>query len=349
MATVITSLATVIPVVGKTVLSYLWGGLYKASRQKTLLDAGTGFLEQKFQYVCDYFMNNTGNLKSFEVLFQNKVKTLHMISKSAGLFKEICSTLNNSQRPNARDLMWLVGFVEGDGSFSVNKNGKYVKYEFAIEIHISDIKLLYKIKSIIGGYGSIRSNTELARLKISSKIDLKRVILPIFDKYGMVTSKQYDYLYFKSCLLQNITYYEHLPIYERPIYTPYNSTQDILNLYYFDAWLVGFMEAESYFSTYQVTGEKESNKTAKFGISQTNENGIQIITAIKEHLSINSNPYINNNNCVIETTSVRGVQNVINFLKNTPVKLKGNKRAQYLKWLHELRVNPRYSNIPNHY
>ena len=272
-----------------------------------------------------------------------------MISKSAGLFKEICSTLNNSQRPNARDLMWLVGFVEGDGSFSVNKNGKYVKYEFAIEIHISDIKLLYKIKSIIGGYGSIRSNTELARLKISSKIDLKRVILPIFDKYGMVTSKQYDYLYFKSCLLQNITYYEHLPIYERPIYTPYNSTQDILNLYYFDAWLVGFMEAESYFSTYQVTGEKESNKTAKFGISQTNENGIQIITAIKEHLSINSNPYINNNNCVIETTSVRGVQNVINFLKNTPVKLKGNKRAQYLKWLHELRVNPRYSNIPNHY
>jgi len=382
-ATVITSLATVIPVVGKTVLSYLWGGLSKASRQKTLLDAGTGFLELiKFQYVWNYFMNNLGALyleelfqnkvKTFqylEELFQNKVKTFHMISKSAGLFKGICSysdlplsllkgicsysdlPLINSQRPNARDLMWLVGFVEGDGCFSVNKNGKYVKYEFAIEIHISDIKLLHKIKSILGGYGSIttrkRSNTELARLKISSKYNLKNIILPIFDKYGLLTSKQYDYLYFKSCLLQNITFYEHLPIYER--YTPFNSTQDILNLYYFDAWLVGFMEAESYFSTFQVTGE--SNKTAKFGISQTN--GIQIMTAIKERLSLNSNPFINQktNCCVIDTSSVRGVQNVINFLKKTPVKLKGNKRGQFLKWLHELRVNSRYRNIniPNHY
>ena len=354
-ATVITSLATVIPVVGKTVLSYLWGGLSKASRQKTLLDAGTGFLELiKFQYVWNYFMNNLGALY-LEELFQNKVKTFHMISKSAGLFKGICSysdlPLINSQRPNARDLMWLVGFVEGDGCFSVNKNGKYVKYEFAIEIHISDIKLLHKIKSILGGYGSIttrkRSNTELARLKISSKYNLKNIILPIFDKYGLLTSKQYDYLYFKSCLLQNITFYEHLPIYER--YTLFNSTQDILNLYYFDAWLVGFMEAESYFSTFQVTGE--SNKIAKFGISQTN--GIQIITAIKERLSLNSNPFINQktNCCVIDTSSVRGVQNVINFLKKTPVKLKGNKRGQFLKWLHELRVNSRYRNIniPNHY
>jgi hypothetical protein len=378
MATVITSLATVIPVVGKTILSFLWGGLSKASRQKTLLDAGTGFLELiKFQYVWNYFMNNLGALY-LEELFQNKVKTFHMISKSAGLFKGICSysdlPLINSQRPNARDLMWLVGFVEGDGCFSVNKNGKYVKYEFAIEIHISDIKLLHKIKSILGGYGSIttrkRSNTELARLKISSKYNLKNIILPIFDKYGMLTSKQYDYLYFKSCLLQNITFYEHLPIYERPEYTPFNSTQDILNLYYFDAWLVGFMEAESYFSTFQVTGE--SNKTAKFGISQTN--GIQIITAIKERLSLNSNPFINQKTnsgpcappqglregpdsglrpscCVIDTSSVRGVQNVINFLKKTPVKLKGNKRGQFLKWLHELRVNSRYRNIniPNHY
>ena len=86
--------------------------------------------------------------------------------------------------------MLLVGFVEGDGSFSVN-----------IEIHISDIKLLYKIKSILGGFGSIttrkRTNTEVARLKISSKNDL--ISLPIFDKYGMLTNKQHDYLYFKSC------------------------------------------------------------------------------------------------------------------------------------------------------
>jgi len=296
------------------------------------------------------------------LLFQNKVKILHMISKSAGLFKGICfyhnydnNPLYNSQRPNAGDLKWLVGFVEGDGCFSVTKNGKYIKYEFTIEIHIRDIKLLYKIKNLLGGYGSIttrkRSNptTELARFKISSKNDLKRVILPIFDKYEMLTSKQYDYLFFRSCLLQNITYYENLPLYTRPHYTPFNSIQDILNIYYFDSWLVGFMEAESCFSTYLAEGE--SSKTAAFSINQTN--GIQIITAIKERLNLRANPYIcpYSNNSVIKTTSVRGLQNVINFLKNTPVKLKGNKRAQFLKWLHELRVNFRYRNlnIPDKY
>jgi len=83
MATVITSLATVIPVVGKTVLSYLWGGYYKASRQKTLLDAGTGFLEleQKFQYVCDYFMNITGNAPTSDC----RIFSLDRLSRQACL------------------------------------------------------------------------------------------------------------------------------------------------------------------------------------------------------------------------------------------------------------------------
>lgn len=36
------------------------------------------------------------------------------------------------QRLNAGDLVfaYLVGLIEGDGWFSVTKNGKYIKYEF---------------------------------------------------------------------------------------------------------------------------------------------------------------------------------------------------------------------------
>jgi len=74
---------------------------------------------------------------------------------------------------------------------------------------------------------------------------------------------------------------------------------------------------------------------------------------IQKFLSLKSNPYFNEDSqCYsINTTSVRGVQNVINFLNKTPTKLKGYKRAQYLNWLHKLRVNPRYSNVkvPNKY
>ena len=91
-----------------------------------------------------------------------------------------------SQRLNARDHMWLVGFVEGDGYFGVTRNGKYVKYVFSIDLQISDIQLLYKIKDILGGNGVILTKkcNKVARFYISSKIILRTVILPIFDKYS---------------------------------------------------------------------------------------------------------------------------------------------------------------------
>jgi hypothetical protein len=68
----------------------------------------------------------------------------------------------------------------------MNKNNKYVKYEFAIELSKKDIQLLYKIKSMLS-VGSITFRTRggrkkallfslsplhFARLKISSKKDL---------------------------------------------------------------------------------------------------------------------------------------------------------------------------------
>jgi len=48
------------------------------------------------------------------------------------------------QRLNAGDLVfaYLVGLIEGDGWFSVTKNGKYVRYEFGIEMGIRDVQLL---------------------------------------------------------------------------------------------------------------------------------------------------------------------------------------------------------------
>jgi ubiquinol-cytochrome c reductase cytochrome b subunit len=392
VATVITSLATVLPVVGKTVVSWLWGGQQKASLKKTLLDAGTGkfnvighrlnsmifyllhsmklyilqrgFKKYNIKYVCCYFMNNL-----ISGLFQNKVKIQHLIAKSAGPF---ISSLNGAQRLNARDLMWLVGFVEGAapppreawgpvGSFSVNKNGKYVKYEFSIEIHVNDVKLLYQIKSMLGNYGSIavrkRTNTTSARLKISSKNDLRGIVLPIFDKYSMLTSKQYDYLYFRQCLLRNIIFFDDLPHYKRPAYTPFNNIEDILKLHYYDAWLVGFINAEGHFGTFKPdaeghigTSKPDASRRGRFEIGQTD--GLQILESIKKRLNISSNVNKDLANCYkLATSSKRSIENIIIFLKYNPVKLKGLKRAQYLKWLHELRNNPLYYdlNIPNSY
>lgn len=344
-ATVITSLATTIPVVGKQIVYWLWGGLQKASYYgdviiKTLLDAGNGFF--LFKKVCIY----TINLYTFYLYtkFQSSVKMVHMLTQSAGLST---TSVGNSQRLNAEDLMWLVGFVEGDGTFSVNQNGKYFKCEFCIELSIRDIQLLYKIKKMLAGHGSIttrkRGDFEFARYKISSKAVLIQVVCPIFDQYPMLTSKHYDYIHFRNCLFVNTSLYKDLPFYKRPNTLPMPDVDSILALPYFDNWLVGFIEAEGSFSTYLPSSEKYYSSA--FSITQ--KEGLQIMSAIKKRLSLKSNPYLNvtHNGYSLNTTSTRGIQNVINFLNNTPAKLMGYKRAQYLKWLHDIRVNAKYTNV----
>ena len=118
---------------------------------------------------------------------------------------------------------------------------------------------------------------------------------------------------------------------------------------YFSSWLVGFIEAEGCFSIYKPSSS--NSYVASFDISQTNSN--EIISAICKYLSFTQKVYSDDtNNFKIKVTSVRSVENVINFIDNAPVKLKGYKKLQYLLWIKELRNITRYNtkiNIPETY
>jgi hypothetical protein len=61
---------------------------------------------------------------------------------------------------------------------------------------------------------------------------LKEIIIPIFEKYPLLTNKKYDYLRFKNALLNNIIFYDDLPQYSRPK-EPFNSVENILDTHYF--------------------------------------------------------------------------------------------------------------------
>ena len=369
-ATVITSLATVIPVVGKQIVYWLWGGLKKASIyceivKKILSNAGNS-LFIFYKKVHSYFLSFvfiriiTHSSKSLK-----NVKIEWTQAKSAGFCdqKENSPLFPSSQRLNTEDLIWLVGFTEGDGCFSVTKNGDSVNYEFSIEVSIRDIQLLYKIKRLLK-VGSITTRTrksnpsnkdlEFARLKISSKPDLINIILPIFSKYEMLTSKKNKFIYFKECLISNVIYFKDLPLYVENKTPIFKDIQALLNVSYFDSWLVGFIEAEGCFSTYLATGE--TNKTCSFSLSQTHEK--QILDAIQKKFKlkskVNAVVFPNSPNNIaysINTASSHGVHNIVTFLKKAPVKFQGDKKIQYYQWLHELRSNSRYKSVivPNFY
>jgi ubiquinol-cytochrome c reductase cytochrome b subunit len=280
-------------------------------------------------------------LKGVNDLVENKWQLVHKFEAT--------------QRLHAGDLVfaYLVGLIEGDGWFSVYKINNFLKYEFGIEIHIRDIQLLYKLKNLLGvGTIHIRTNNErkTALYRIRNKSHLKLIILPIFDKYPMFSNKYFDYLRFKKLLLNESIYYNENDVstYIRPNES-FHSIETILNKSYFQAWLIGFIEAEGCFCIY--TSIKDCSKIASFDISQTN--GLNLIKAIKIYLSLTSKIYKDkNNNFKLKVSSIRQIENVIKFIQKNSLKLLGYKKLQYLLWLKELRQIPRYSNkinIPNKY
>lgn len=200
-----------------------------------------------------------------------------------------------------------------------------------MEMNIRDVQLLYKIKDLLGvGMISFRNTEDRSQtviLKVRKKSHLIDVILPIFDKYPFLSNKQSYYLRFRDTLLKGIKYYEDLDHnYVRPD-SPLNSVESILSVPYFSAWLVGFIEAESCFAIYKPTSSE--SKVASFEVSQTD--GQVLILAISKYLSFTQKVRGDNTNSYrIKVSSVRSVDNIINFMQKAPVKLMGHKKLQYL-------------------
>lgn len=359
MATVITSLASALPLVGQPIVNWLWGGfavIYLAAfltEEKILLYAGntsmstTNLIEIvpiiDFSDVHGYIPQIllARSVKGSVTLMAGIVKWawgqsagVHFIRKSSAA----------PQRLNAKEQAWLVGLYEADGWFAVNKNGKYVQYEFGLEMHIRDKSLLHKIKDMLKIDGIVKVRKDRPSkvvLKVRNKVHLKSIIVPIFEKFPMLTKKRWQFEWFKKHLiLMNTIYYIDTINDILPTHTPFTNVKEVLNCGYFDAWLVGFMTGEACFSVYKAT--KETNYTLSFDIGQTNS--YQIISAIRRRLKLRAKPFIDNkNHWKIKTTSVDGIRNVVRFIHRTPVQLGGYKHVQYVLWIKALRINPRYA------
>lgn len=363
MATVITNLLSAIPFIGKDLVPFIWGGFnlfegpyYSDIILKILLDAEISLRFKQIMYylILIFIVKIIMTWGQSAVVKFNNFATQRLNAEN--LLKTNKYIKNNHGFYNDYIYAYLVGLIEGDGWINISKKGKYLTYEVGIELNIRDIKLLYKIKDILG-IGIIKTRKritstgieiELATYSIRNKKHLIEVIIPIFDKYPMLTLKHYDYLNFRYNLLNNTIYYKNYNKYIRdnkPIYT----INEILNKDYFSAWLIGFIEAEGSFGTYKIS--KDNSTIAYFEISQTKDT--IIINAIKSYLNISNLITIDKtNNYKLKVSSIKGITNIINFMDKTPIKLLGYKKIQYLLFLKSIRQIPKYSNninIPNIY
>jgi hypothetical protein len=361
--------------------SVVWGGFFKIWTVEELnkYENIIKFIKKILLYAgifCIYII-------VIEYVFSYYIKPVKksiMLRQPAEIQKlEYSTFLNISQRLESGNFIYpyLVGLIEGDGWFSVSKKGKYIMFELGIEFSIRDIQLIYKIKDLLGVgtvYFRNKKKTPTPELvpnnfyilteskwepkllnkrsnvifTIRDKSHLKEIIIPIFDKYPFLTNKQYDYIRFRTALFSNIIYSKDLLPYVRSE-IPINSVESVLNTPYFSPWLIGFIEAESSFSIYKPIND--SSFVASFEITQTNAK--IILLAIKEFLSLTQNVRKDiTNNFRIKVSNIRGIENVIKFMKRGPLKLQGYKKLQYNIWLNKLRKIPRYTkkiNIPENY
>ena len=334
-ATVITSLMSAIPWLGQDIVEFLWGGL----NQLLIEEPNNSNVVQQILliarispiwvigYDCVY-------------IFVKKPKAW---GQPAGVRHR--STVEASQRLNAGNLSYayMVGLFEGGGFFTVSQKGKYFQCEVGIELNIRDVQLVYKIKNLLGvgvvGFRE-RKGIKMVYLRVRKKDHLINFLLPIFDKYPLFSNKQHDYLRLKVILLSNIVLHNDIAHYTRPT-EPLNSVGSILNTPYFSAWLVGFIEAEGYFSVYKLSKDNDYF-VASFDVSQTNGN--VLILAIRKYLSLTPNLYTDKtNNFRLKVSGVRSIENVIKFIDKAPVKLLGYKKLQYLLWIKKLRAISRYA------
>jgi hypothetical protein len=141
-------------------------------------------------------------------------------------YKDLGTVLNNivyKNQENYEFMLWLIGFTDGEGTFSVEinkkddmKTGYQVQIAYIITQHGRDLDLLIKIKNYLNNSGEIKLNRgknggNVYQYRLRNIEIIKNTIIPLFTNYQLKTLKKLDFEDFKKVaeLMENK---EHLRI-----------------------------------------------------------------------------------------------------------------------------------------
>ena len=239
---------------------------------------------------------------------------------------------------------WLVGFTDGNGNFHISHQGDKWSLSFKIAQSRYNLRVLHYIKSQLG-VGSITKDGTKAQYFIRDRKIIETVIIPIFDKYPLLTTKHFYYLKFKQALLvlnnanldkesinrkllslkdtkANLNYLSPAWSYTTLPLTGVNSIKNVMT----KSWLVGFIEAEG---SFYLTNKDYKRIVHGFGLTQKLDKVVLDGIAIILHIN-NSVIYKElHNYYILDTTNSRAVENIILYFKDT---MKGVKSLEYRIW-----------------
>lgn len=224
------------------------GKVYTSTKKAELLVRRSDEIQKIISIFSDVPLNSNKQLnflafkKGFELYTQDLKKDEEYMAR----IEEIRSSMNNNRvdfvwtnREFNITPSWLLGFVEGDGSFSINttkmKENIFLRFKFIISQTVTDLDLLVAIKNYInslaastkkeavdklflsgeGKYEVIPNFVSLYLTKPDKKIlngkgkynltvqdsgFIKQILLPFFDRFIFRTKKGLDYVDFKNII-----------------------------------------------------------------------------------------------------------------------------------------------------
>lgn len=263
-------------------------------------------------------------------------KYLHTSSPS----ETTCGTLSKDKN---WFYQWLVGFVDGDGSFTFTcTNGKWT-LEFKVRQSSYNLRVLHYIKKMLGvGSVYVPKNGRTARYRLRNVEHIVLYLIPIFDKYPLLTSKYYNYDLFKKAALilydkslsakekdervKNLRKNKTIPDnYISPRWAVLNnivSSRAEASLVMSKPWLIGFTEAEGSF----FIGKKGGNRYVHYFVI-TQKLDFIVLHAISYILNIPLNQH--KTYIAVETSKSSRIANIINYYSTT---MKGMKSLEFRIW-----------------
>lgn len=132
-------------------------------------------------------------------------------------------TRADNQQERLIDIGWILGFVDGEGCFSIGfvkqpdrterrrirrgyRTGFQIAHEFAVvqgERSIASLEALREFFRVGGIYINRRYDNHkehLYRYSVTKRKDLSNVIIPFFERYRLRTAKNDDFRLFAECV-----------------------------------------------------------------------------------------------------------------------------------------------------
>lgn len=261
-----------------------------------------------YAQILNFYFYNKFDFFNSNIIFTNRSTVIDFFNNERlNQFLSIFKSIQNSLNLNKKDketlkydeyfLQWFVGFTDAEGCFLINtKNNSEVHFVFQITLHIEDSAVLFNIRNILG-IGTVNIQGQTCSYRIHAFQTIINILIPIFDKYPLLTHKQLNYKDWKEGVnLKKLakqkgykidkTTFEKILILKngmdnlRTKYNDYNLTSDMINKY----WLLGFVEGDGSFHF--------TNTRAIFSITQKDKQILEAIAIFLQNIEIS--PIYNN-------------------------------------------------------